>query len=100
MKFTFIGSRALKEYSFKTVTESTFGEILDWDVKEISTFSFMFEFEGQAILDLTYIVKRPNGEIHFSPSSSDRSRILIALFDNDNNVIFPDSWEQVMDWGL
>lgn len=99
MKFTFIGSRALKEYSFKTVTESTFGEILNWD-KEISTFSFMFEFEGRAILDLTYIVKRPNGEIHFSPSNSDRSRILIALFDKDDKVYFPDSWEQVMSWGL
>lgn len=100
MKFTFIGSRVLKEYSFTTVTESTFGEILDWDVKEISAFPFMFEFEGRAILDLTYIVKRPNGEIHFSPSNSDRSRILIALFDKNTNVFFPDSWEQVMSWGL
>lgn len=100
MKFTFIGGCVLKECSLSTLTAANIGEILNCKFEEINQFSFIFEHEGQAILDLTYIVNRPNGKIHLSPKSSDPSKILVALFDKDGKVFFPETWEQVTSWGL
>lgn len=102
MKFTFTGDfdHVLKEHSFPQLTKLSFTEILDCKYQDIDTYPYIFEFAGKAILSLSYIISRPNGEIHFSPKSGNRSQIAIALFDKDNKVYFPDSWEQVMSWGL